>query len=117
MSVNSTKLSALEHPSVSLNVYRKETWAEVQLFAEKYQLDTVVANRAVNIFNDRDMAHFRNIVQRRKKQLKMDRFLLKAKRKATAEIDSPEQKKQRREQSPEGQLPTAFTEGDSPSKQ
>ena len=92
-------------------------WGEVQLFVEKYHPDTVVANRAVNIFNDNAMSHFRKILQRRQKQLTLDRFLVKEKRKATAEKDSTELKRQRREKTPEGQLPSHFMEGDSPSKE
>ena len=59
-------------------------WGELQAFVEKYHPDTAVANRAINIFNDNVMSHFRKIVQKRKKQLTMDRFLIKDKRKATA---------------------------------
>ena len=68
----------------------------------------MVANQAVNIFNDNAMSHFRKILQRRQKQLTLDRFLVKEKRKATAEKDSTELKRQRREKTPEGQLPSHF---------
>ena len=37
----------------------------LQVFAENYHPDTVVANCAVNVFNDSVMAHFKKIVQRR----------------------------------------------------
>ena len=36
-------------------------WAEVQLFVEKYHPDTMLANRAVHIFNDNAMMHFRKM--------------------------------------------------------
>ena len=49
---------------------------EVQLFVEKY-LDTIIANRAVHIFNDNAMMHFRKILQCRQKQLTLDKFLIK----------------------------------------
>ena len=92
-------------------------WGELQAFVEKYHPDTAVSNRAVIIFNDTVMAHFRKIVQKRQKQLTMDRFLLKEKRKATAQPDSPPRKRERREKTPEGALPSVIMEGDSPSKE
>ena len=58
---------------------------EVQLFVEKYHLGKMLANRAVHIFNDNAMMHFRKIMQRRQKQLALDKFLAKKARKATAE--------------------------------
>ncbi|KAF2358657.1 hypothetical protein FHG87_010586 [Trinorchestia longiramus] len=92
-------------------------WGELQAFVEKYHPDTTVSNRAVIIFNDTVMVHFRKIVQKRQKQLTMDRFLLKEKRKATAQPDSPPRKRERREKTPEGALPSVIMEGDSPSKE
>ena len=78
----------------------------------------MVANRAVNIFNDNVMSTFRKILQRRKKQQTIDKFFRKEIRQATAEqdSDSPQQKIQRTE-TPEEQLPSVFIEEDSPSKQ
>ena len=92
-------------------------WGEIQQFVGKHHPNTVVANRSVNIFNDNVMSHFRKILQRRQKQLTLDRFLVKEKRQATAEPDSPQAKRQRREKTPEDQLPSVLMEGDSPSKQ
>lgn len=92
-------------------------WTEVQTFVEKFHPNKAVTNRATSLFNDNVMDHFRRIVQQRKKKLTMDRFLIKEKRKATSEPDSPPKKRDRRETTPEGQLPTLFMEGDSPSKQ
>ena len=57
----------------------------MQLFLEKYHPETMFANRAVHIFNDNAMMHFRNILQRRQKQPTLDKFLVKRARKATAE--------------------------------
>ena len=37
-------------------------WREVQLFVEKYHPDTMLANRAVHIFNDNAMMHFRKML-------------------------------------------------------
>ncbi|KAF2367541.1 hypothetical protein FHG87_001710 [Trinorchestia longiramus] len=91
-------------------------WGELQAFVEKYHPDTAVSNRAVIIFNVTVMVHFRKIVQKRQKQLTMDRFL-KEKRKATAQPDSPPRKRERREKTPEGALPSVIMEGDSPSKE
>ena len=70
-------------------------WDELQAFVEKYHPDTAVANHSVNIFNDNVMSHFRKIVQKRNKQLTMDRFLIKEKRKAAAQPDSPPKKRER----------------------
>ncbi len=53
-----------------------------------------------------------------KNQLTLDGFLIREKRKATAEKeDSAELKRQRREKTLEGQLPSNFMKGDSSSKQ
>ena len=92
-------------------------WGELQSFVEKYHPDIAVTNRAVSIFNDNVMSHFRRIVQKRKKQLTIDRFFIKEKRAATSQPDSPRKKKNRRETTPEGELPSLLMEGDSPSKQ
>ena len=64
-------------------------WGELQAFVKIYYPDTAIENRPVNIFNDNVMSHFRKIVQKRKKQLTMDRFLIKEKKKATSQPDSP----------------------------
>ena len=50
---------------------------EVQLFVEEYHPDTKLANKAVHIFNDNSMMHFRKILHRRQKQLTLDKFLVK----------------------------------------
>lgn len=92
-------------------------WTEVQISVEKFHPNKAVTNRATSIFNDNVMDHFRRIVQQRKNQLTMDRFLMKEKRKASSEPDSPPKTRDRRETTPEGRLPTLFMEGDSSSKQ
>ena len=70
----------------------------MQLFVEKYHPDTVLANRAVHIFNDNAMMHFWKILQHRQKQLTLDKFLGKKARKVTAEEEeSTASKRQRRE--------------------
>ena len=43
----------------------------------KYHPDTMIANRAVRIFNDKAMMHFRKILQHGHKQLTLDKFLVK----------------------------------------
>uniref|UniRef100_A0A2D4Q5L4 HTH CENPB-type domain-containing protein n=2 Tax=Micrurus TaxID=8634 RepID=A0A2D4Q5L4_MICSU len=94
-------------------------WAEIANFVEQHHPDKVVANRAVNIFNDNVMSTFRKILQRRKKQQTIDKFFRKEIRQATAEqdSDSPQQTRQRREKTPEEQLPSVFVEEDSPLRQ
>ena len=57
----------------------------MQQFEEKYHLDTMLSNRAVHVFNDDAMMHFGKILQRRQKQLTLDKFLVKKARKATTE--------------------------------
>ena len=48
---------------------------EVQLFVEKYHPDNMLENRAVHIFNDYAMMHFRIILLRKRRQLTLDKFL------------------------------------------
>ena len=57
----------------------------MQLFADKYHLDTMLANRAVYIFKDNAIMHFRKILPCRQRQLTLNKFLVKKARKATAE--------------------------------
>ena len=79
--------------------------AKLQAFVEKYHPDTV--NRAVNIFKDNVMSLLRKIVQKRKKQRTMDRFLIKEK-KATAKPDSPPKKRDIREKTLKKSYPASF---------
>jgi hypothetical protein len=44
-------------------------WETVQNFVEKHQPNKAVAVRAINIFNDNAMSHFREILKRRQKQV------------------------------------------------
>ncbi|XP_036130983.1 tigger transposable element-derived protein 1-like [Molossus molossus] len=75
-------------------------WAEIANFVEQHHPDKVVANRAVNIFNDNVMSTFRKISERRKKQQTIEKFFRKEIRQVTAEkdSDSPQQKILYREQ-------------------
>ena len=68
-------------------------WIDLQKFADCYHPDEVIANRAVNIFNDNVMAHFRKILEHQKKQQTLDKFLLK--RRTTPRQFSPEPKRHR----------------------
>ena len=52
-------------------------WETVQNFVEKHHPNKAVAVRAMNIFNDNAMSHFREILKRRQKQQSLDRFLVK----------------------------------------
>ena len=72
--------------------------------------DKTVAMRSINIINDNVMPQFRNALQLRKQQVSIKRFLVKK------DKESPS-KRQRREVTPEVELPTVLMEGDSPSKQ
>nr|KAF6463386.1 tigger transposable element derived 1 [Molossus molossus] len=51
-------------------------WGEMQNFIEKYHPDREVASRAINLFNDNAMFHFRQVLKRRQKQ-SLDRFLVR----------------------------------------
>ncbi|GCC24859.1 hypothetical protein chiPu_0003262 [Chiloscyllium punctatum] len=51
-------------------------WSEVQAFVERHHPNKNVTNRAVNSLNDNVMSHFRKILQQRKKQVSLDRFLV-----------------------------------------
>ncbi|VFV34592.1 Hypothetical predicted protein [Lynx pardinus] len=68
-----------------------EMWETVQKFVEKHHPNKAVAVRAMNLFNDSAMSHFREILKRRQKQVSLDRFPVKVARKereSTEPIDS-----------------------------
>lgn len=44
-------------------------WGEVQSFIGKYHPDKEVANRAINLFNDSAVWHFRQVLNRRQSNL------------------------------------------------
>ena len=68
---------------------------------EKYHPDIMLAIRAVHVFNDNAMMHFRKTLQRIQEHLTLDTILAKKARKATAgEEESTASKKQRREKTP-----------------
>ncbi|KAM6467107.1 uncharacterized protein PHA67_012646 [Liasis olivaceus] len=83
-------------------------WNECQDFLEKHHPNRTVTTRALNMMDDNVFSHFRRVMQRRKKQLTLDRFFPRT---------EPAAKRQRREETPEGDLPDVPLEGDSPSKQ
>ena len=56
-----------------------------QNFVEKHHPNKAVAVRAMNIFNDNAMSHFREILERKQKQQSLDRFLVKVARKDSNE--------------------------------
>ena len=60
-------------------------WETVQKFVEKHHPNKAVAVRAMNIFNDNAMSHFREILKRREKQQSLDRFLVKVAQKDSSE--------------------------------
>ncbi|KAM6467503.1 uncharacterized protein PHA67_012932 [Liasis olivaceus] len=85
-----------------------EKWNECQDFFEEHHPNITVTNRVLNQMNDNMVSHFRRVMQRRKKQVTLDRFFGKT---------EPAAKRQRRKDTPEGDLPNVLLEGDSPSKQ
>ena len=86
-------------------------WSDVQAFIEQYHSEKTVAMRIINMMNDNVMPQFRKTLQVRKQQVSIKRFLVNKK-----DEESPS-KNQRREATPEVELPTVLMEGDSPSKQ
>lgn len=86
-------------------------WSDVQAFIEQYHSEKTVAMRIINMMNDNVMPQFRKTLQVRMQQVSIKRFLVNKK-----DEESPS-KKQRREATPEVELPTVLMEGDSPSKQ
>jgi hypothetical protein len=60
-------------------------WETVQNCVEKRHPNKTVALRAMNIFNDNAMLHFREILKRRQTQQSLDRFLVKVARKYSSE--------------------------------
>ena len=86
---------------------------DVRAFEEKYHPHILVANRAANHFNDNVMSHFKNILQRRRKQQTLDKTFINDKRKDTQEKDLFEPNRQRIEETIL-ELPKVFIEGDSP---
>lgn len=83
-----------EDVQISLIKEMCDKWSDVQLFVEKYHPDIVVANRAINIFNDNVMFHFKKILKR--KQLTVDKFLVEKTRKEARENNSTELKRRGR---------------------
>ena len=80
-------------------------WVVLHWTSVWHHPDTVLTNQAVNIFNDKAMSHFRKIQQWRQKQVTLDRFLVKRKRKATAKKEvSTELRRWKGENTPEGQF-------------
>ena len=84
----------------------------VQLFVDKYHPGTMLANRVVHIFNDNAMMHFRKILQRRQKQLTLDKFLVKKAREATTEEEeSTASKRQKGGKTPKRKITHSFHGG------
>ena len=52
-------------------------WGEVQRFVERYHPDKAVASRTINISNDNAMRHFRHILKPRKKQITLEKVLVR----------------------------------------
>lgn len=68
-------------------------WADVEDFIVNHHPNKLVANRAVNLMNDNAMAHFRKILQQRKRQISLDSFLVQK--------DSQSAAKKQRQETPE----------------
>ncbi len=49
-------------------------WSELQEFVEKHHPNKVVANSAINLFNDNAMSHVRKNLPQRKRQISFNRF-------------------------------------------
>ncbi|KAF7248765.1 Myocardin-related transcription factor B [Varanus komodoensis] len=68
-------------------------WNECQDFFEKHHPNITVTNRVLTLMNDNVVSHLRRVMQRRKKQVTVDRFFTKidpaAKAEETPERDLP----------------------------
>lgn len=53
-------------------------WGREQNFVEKYHPNKAVAVQAMNLFKDNAMSHFHETLQRRQRQMSLDRFFVKA---------------------------------------
>ena len=54
-----------------------KNWEELQNFIEKHHPNKEVSGRAINLFNENALSHFRDMLKRREKQISLDRFLVK----------------------------------------
>ncbi|XP_044137796.1 tigger transposable element-derived protein 1-like [Bufo gargarizans] len=84
-----------------------QKWNECHDFFEKHHPNITVVNRVLNLMNDNVVSHFQRVMQRRKRQVTLDRFFRQT---------EPAARRQRREETPEGDPPDVLMEGDSPSK-
>ena len=89
-------------------------WNDIQNFVELYHPDKATSSRAVYMFNDIVISHFRKVVKRRQKQVTLDRFFTK--RNEEPVLTSPPPKRLDRETTPPVELPDVFMEEDSSSK-
>lgn len=121
-------------------------WVEVQVFIEKYHPDKAAVSHSTDTFNDHATSHFRQILKHRKKQMSIEKFIVRKRsseckpgvsgvnksREGMAGEESPsvimEEGYRTPEQhspivimeedhrTPEEQSPIVITEGDPPSK-
>ena len=89
-------------------------WNDIQNFVELYHPDKATSSRAVYMFNDIVISHFRKVLKRRQKQVTIDRFFTK--RNEEPVLTSPPPKRLDRETTPPVELPDVFMEEDSSSK-
>ena len=89
-------------------------WNDIQNFVELYHPDKATSSRAVYMFNDIVISHFRKVLKRRQKQVTLDRFFTK--RNEEPVLTSPPPKRLDRETTPPVELPDVFMEEDSSSK-
>jgi hypothetical protein len=63
-------------------------WETVQKFVEKHHPSKAVTVRAMNLFNDNAMSYFREILERKQKQVSLDRFPVEVAQKEKESTDS-----------------------------
>ncbi|KAF6390255.1 hypothetical protein mRhiFer1_007835 [Rhinolophus ferrumequinum] len=68
-----------ERESVSTALIKEmcAKWVEGKIFVEKYHLDKAAVNHATNTFNDNAVSHFRQILKHQKKQMSIEKFLVR----------------------------------------
>ncbi|XP_019512623.1 PREDICTED: tigger transposable element-derived protein 1-like [Hipposideros armiger] len=91
MEISSAEEEEEEKVEESLTSYKIrevcKMWETVQNFVEKHHPNKAAAVRAMNLFNENAMSHFREILKRREKQASLDRILVKVARKEKDSIE------------------------------
>ena len=78
-------------------------WNEVQEFVVRHHSNKTVAARTVDLMNENVMFQFRKVLQNRRRQVTLERYLVRTQEKAEKSATA---KRARKERSPEAELST-----------